>query len=117
MAEKLVVGFMEVADSQRQLEIALTLPIPPKILGLAHRVATQSTLAEMPKCRNAEILVEEVSLSLSARWADVRFLQLVRLELSSLIVLTLVFIRTFFFDVAQSGICEHGGILIFWSEV
>ena len=52
MAEKLVVGFMEVADSQRQLEIALTLPIPPKILGLAHRVATQSTLAEMPKCRN-----------------------------------------------------------------
>ena len=55
MAEKLVVGFMEVADSQGQLEIALTLPIPPKILELAHRVATQSTLAEMPKCRNAEM--------------------------------------------------------------
>ena len=32
LAEKLVVGFMEVADSQGQLQVALTLPLPPKIL-------------------------------------------------------------------------------------
>lgn len=49
MAEKLVVGFMEVADSHGQLEIALTLPLPPKILEVAHRVAAKSNLATMPK--------------------------------------------------------------------
>ncbi|WP_296907938.1 hypothetical protein [Polaromonas sp.] len=49
MAEKLVVGFMEVADSQGQLEVALTLPLPPKILEVAHRVAAKSNLAKMPK--------------------------------------------------------------------
>ena len=49
MAEKLVVGFMEVADSQGQLEVALTLPLPPKILEVTHRVAAKSNLAKMPK--------------------------------------------------------------------
>ena len=41
MAAKLVVGYMEVADSQGQLEVALTLPLPPKILEVAHRVAAK----------------------------------------------------------------------------
>lgn len=49
MAEKLIVGFMEVADSHGQLELALTLPLPPKILEVAHRVAAKSNLAKMPK--------------------------------------------------------------------
>lgn len=47
MAEKLVVGFMEVADSQGQLQVALTLPLPPKILEVANRVAARSRMAKM----------------------------------------------------------------------
>lgn len=47
MAEKLVVGFMEVADSQGQLQVALTLPLPPKILEVAYRVAARSRMAKL----------------------------------------------------------------------
>ncbi len=47
MAEELVVGFMEVADSQGQLQVALTLPLPPKILEVAYRVAARSGMAKM----------------------------------------------------------------------
>lgn len=54
---------------------------------------------------------------MSAHWAGVRFLQLVLLELGSLIVLTLLLIRIFCFDVAQSGVREHVGKLVLGPKV
>lgn len=54
---------------------------------------------------------------MSAQWAGVRFLHLVLLELGSLIVLTLLLIWTFCFDVDQSVVRKYCGKLVLGPRV